>query len=77
MSEIDTHMKEVTILQHNLRMERELQATINQQLEQELMIVQQEQFRMAEVERQMNEAKLKMLIKFEKIKQLEDYYNVR
>ena len=30
MSEIDTHMKEVTILQHNLRMERELQATINQ-----------------------------------------------
>jgi hypothetical protein len=32
---------------------------------------------MAEVERQMNEAKLKMLIKFEKIKHLEDYYNVR
>lgn len=31
---------------------------------------------MAEVERQMNEAKLKMLIKFEKIKLLEDYYNV-
>ncbi len=39
--------------------------------------MQQEQFRMAEIERQMNEAKLKMLIKFEKIKHLEDYYNVR
>lgn len=38
--------------------------------------MQQEQFRMAEIERQMNEAKLKMLIKFEKIKHLEDYYNV-
>ena len=40
------------------------------------MLVQQDQFRMAEVERQMNEAKLKMLIKFEKIKHLEDYFNV-
>ena len=32
---------------------------------------------MAEIERKMNEAKLKMLIKFEKIKHLEDYFNVR
>ena len=31
---------------------------------------------MAEEERLMNEAKLKMLIKFDRIKHLEDYYNV-
>lgn len=31
---------------------------------------------MIEMERKMNEQKLKMLIKFEKIKLLEDFYNV-
>ena len=29
------------------------------------------------MERQMNEQKLKLLIKFEKIKVIEDFYNVR
>jgi hypothetical protein len=33
--------------------------------------------KLGEIERAMNEAKLKMLIKFEKIKLLEDFYNVR
>jgi hypothetical protein len=39
-------------------------------------MAQVEQQRMAEEERLMNEAKLKMLIKFDRIKHLEDYYNV-
>ncbi len=39
-------------------------------------VAQLEHMRLGEVERTMNEAKLKMLLKFEKIKLLEDFYNV-
>ena len=42
-------------MQHNLRMERELQFSINNQLEEELSIAQIEHMRLGEIERIMNE----------------------
>jgi hypothetical protein len=36
----------------------------------------QENEKLIELERLMNEEKLKLLIKFERIKHIEDYYNV-
>lgn len=63
-------------MEQNLRLEKELQVSMKQQLEEEVRDAQIEHQRAGEIEREMNELKLKMLIKFDKIKMLEDFYNV-
>jgi hypothetical protein len=69
-------MKEVSLMQQNLKLERDLQVSLNQHLEGELSNVHYQHQKASDLERQMNELKLKMLIKFDKIKLLEDFYNV-
>ena len=64
-------------MQQNLKLERDLQVSLNQHLEGELSNANQQNQKASDLERQMNELKLKMLIKFDKIKLLEDFYNVR
>ena len=63
-------------MQQNLKLERDLQMSLNQHLEGELSNAHHQQLKASDLERQMNELKLKMLIKFDKIKLLEDFYNV-
>ena len=63
-------------MQQNLKLERDLQVSLNQHLEGELSNAHHQQLKASDLERQMNELKLKMLIKFDKIKLLEDFYNV-
>ena len=63
-------------MQQNLMLERDLQVSLNQHLEGELSNANQQNQKASDLERQMNELKLKMLIKFDKIKLLEDFYNV-
>ena len=50
--------------------------SLNQHLEGELSNAHQQHQKASDLERQMNELKLKMLIKFDKIKLFEDFYNV-
>jgi hypothetical protein len=69
-------MKEVSLMQQNLKLERDLQVSLNQHLEGELSNAHHQHQKASDLERQMNELKLKMLIKFDKIKLLEDFYNV-
>ena len=63
-------------MQQNLKLERDLQVSLNQHLEGELSNAHHQHLKASDLERQMNELKLKMLIKFDKIKLLEDFYNV-
>eukprot|EP00347_Sterkiella_histriomuscorum_P019040 403343196 len=69
--------KKVLILQQSLIIENEMNQSLNHQLNSEIERVKFENDKLIEMEKYMNEQKLKMLIKFEKIKQLEDYYNQR
>lgn len=73
--EVDGESRELQLLQQNLKMERDLQCSLNQQLEEDISFAQVEHSRLAEMERHMNEQKLRLLLKFEKIKMLEEYYN--
>ena len=63
-------------MQQNLKLERDLQVSLNHHLEGELSNAHYQQLKASDLERQMNELKLKMLIKLDKIKILEDFYNV-
>jgi hypothetical protein len=48
-------LKEVSVLQQNLRLEKELQSSLNNQLEEEISFAQVENSRISEIERGLNE----------------------
>ena len=57
-------------------MEAEVNHKLADQLQSEISKAKQENAKLIEIEKKLNEQKLKVLIKFEKIKLLEDFYNV-
>lgn len=67
--------RQLFIVKQNLQVEREYTLELQQQLKAELEKVQQHREDLKMLETDMNQQKLKMLIKFDKIKYLEDFYN--
>ena len=58
-------------------MEKEYNRDLNTQLTAQMELIKTQQEKLIEGENQLNEMKLRLLIKFEQIKILEDFYNRR
>ena len=64
-------------MQTNLALEKEYNRDLNRQLTAQMELIKTQQEKLIEGENQLNEMKLRLLIKFEQIKILEDFYNRR
>lgn len=64
-------------MQTNLALEKEYNRDLNTQLTAQMELIKTQQEKLIEGENQLNEMKLRLLIKFEQIKILEDFYNRR
>ena len=63
------------LLQTNLALEKEYNRDLNTQLTAQMELIKMQNEKLIEGETHINEMKLRLLIKFEQIKVLEDYYN--
>ena len=75
MSTIEQDRKKIQLLQTNLGLEKEYNRDLNTQLAAQMELIKMQNEKLIEGENQINEMKLRLLIKFEQIKLLEDYYN--
>ena len=75
MSTIEQDRKKIQLLQTNLGLEKEYNRDLNTQLAAQMELIKMQNEKLLEGEHQINEMKLRLLIKFEQIKLLEDYYN--
>jgi len=67
--------RKAVLLRQNLELELELKSELNQQLSFEIAKAQEENKRLIELEEKLNQGRLQMLLKFDRIKVLEEFYN--
>ena len=65
----------MTLMRQNLEAEKDFNQQLNMQLNYQLEQAKSQSEQLIQSENQMNELKLKMLLKFDQIKLLEDFYN--
>lgn len=75
LSTMDQDRKKIQLLQTNLGLEKEYNRELNTQLTAQMELIKMQNEKLIEGENHINEMKLRLLIKFEQIKILEDYYN--
>ena len=75
ISTLEQDRKKIQLLQSNLALEKEYNRDLNTQLTAQMELIKMQNEKLIEGENQINEMKLRLLIKFEQIKVLEDYYN--
>ena len=75
VSLMEQDKKKIQLLQSNLTLEKEYNRDLNTQLTAQMELIKTQHEKLIEGENQINEMKLRLLIKFEQIKMLEDYYN--
>ena len=74
-SQLDQDRKKIQLLHQNLSLEKEYNKDLNTQLTAQMELIKLQNEKLIEGENQINEMKLRLLIKFEQIKVLEEYYN--
>lgn len=75
VSSLEQDRKKMQLLQTNLALEKEYNRDLNTQLTAQMELIKMQNEKLIEGETQINEMKLRLLLKFEQIKILEDYYN--
>ena len=75
VSTLEQDRKKIQLLQNNLALEKEFNKDLNTQLTAQMDLIKLQNEKLIEGENQLNQMKLRLLIKFEQIKMLEDFYN--